>query len=133
MKRVTLNIDLEDNELFEHEVTKAVRDYAKQIARESVESVVSAEITRIVENNLKNRLPSGYTLERMIDEEITKRINSYWTSTTIKSNAFNVIQKKISDAADEAVQKFNIKKIFDDKLFASIREYLTGGNDGISV
>lgn len=133
MKRVTLNIDLEDNELFEREVTKAVRDYAKQIAREVVEQTVSEEIERIAENSLKNRFSSGYTLERMIDEEIKKRINSYWASTAIKNDAFNVIQKKISDAANEAVQRFDIKKIFDDKLLASIREYFTGGNDGTAV
>lgn len=118
MKRITLNIDLEDNELFEQEVIKAVRDYAKQIAKEVVEQTVFS---------------SGYALERMIDEEIKKRINSYWASTTIKNDAFNVIQKKISDAANEAVQKFDIKKIFDDKLFTSIREYFTGGNDGTAV
>ncbi len=133
MKRITLNIDLEDNELFAQEVAKAVRDYAKQIAREVVEQTVSVEIERIAENSLKNRLSGGYTLKRMIDEEIEKRINSYWASTAIKSDAFNVIQKKISDAANEAVQRLDIKKIFDDKLFASIREYFMVGNDGAAV
>lgn len=133
MKRITLNIDLEDNELFEQEITKAVRNYAKQIARESVESVVSAEINRIVEDKLKYGLSSVCILDRKIDEEITKRINSYWASTAIKNNAFDVIQKKVSDAANEAVQRFDIKKIFDDKLFASIHDYFTGGNDGTAV
>lgn len=55
MKRLTLNMDLEENEIFEKEVVEIIRAKAREIARNHqvciIEEAVSAEIRRLFSND----------------------------------------------------------------------------------
>ena len=79
MKRINLSVDLENNEIFDESLRNAVRDYAKQVAREEFERVVSSEISRIAESTAKSYVSSPYGV-------ISQRFN-----------------KEVRDAVDKAI------------------------------
>lgn len=130
MKRVTLNIDLEDNKLFEKEVAEYILSFSRQVAKETIEKEVSAEIQRIACGMVN---PCNIWLRDKVHESVKKILAEQSICAIIDNLVSETIQTKVHHIADREIQKVNIKKIFDDKLFASIREYFTGGNDGTAV
>lgn len=56
MKKVYLSVDLEDNEVFDEQVTEAIRGYARQIARSEMEKTIQSEVERLTKHAISEGL-----------------------------------------------------------------------------
>lgn len=74
--RLTLNVDLNENDLFEEKVLEAVKSEARKIAREVVSKEISSEISRIVSRWVKDGSSYGYVgkLEKHMRETVDKEV-----------------------------------------------------------
>lgn len=53
MQRITINIDLDENELLEKEVEEAIKGHARKIVREAIDGAIREEIARVADNIAK--------------------------------------------------------------------------------
>lgn len=140
MKRLTLNVDLEENEIFEKEVIEIIRAKAREIARNHqvciIEEAVSAEIRRLFSNDCYGTYRSQlkkivegciYTqvreflshedINKIAEEELTKQMDFIISRTTSEAEekCVSVLNKTISN---EVMKKMN-----------DILHGVTGGSD----
>lgn len=130
MKRVTLEIDLKENEIFEKEVEEAIRAKTREIVRNEYEGIVqeeaSKEFKRIFDANtygyrdkLKDAVKdaaaksikrtiaeqdiAGLTKEK-IEEIVTYRVQYY--SDIVDQKCTEVLQKRITASVEEKLKSF---------------------------
>lgn len=101
MKRLTLEIDLSENEIFDEEVTKAVR--AK--AREAVRNVCNEDIDKEV------RLE----VERLFNGEL-------WG---YKGKLNNIVKCAVYSAIEEAVKNLDLKEIIEQAVDNKMDVYMS--------
>ncbi len=108
MKRINLTVDLEDNKLFDKTITKAVENYAKQIARGVIQRAMESEINRIVQNRLSdwtvNR--SNNSLRVIIDTKVDHEVNKKLKSFEISEDELDsIIKEKIEGLCVTAIHR----------------------------
>ena len=111
MKRMTLNIDLEENEVFEKEVVEIIRAKAREIARNHhvriIEESVSAEIKRIFLNDhygtYRNELKK--TIEGCIHAQIRDFLCHEPIAQIAKEELARQMELIISRTTSEAKEK----------------------------
>lgn len=130
MKRVTLEIDLKENEIFEREVEKAIRAKTREIVRGEYEKIIqeeaSKEFKRIFDANsygYRDRLKDavreaatrdikkaieeqdivGITKER-IDEIVRYKVQYY--SNTVDEKCKEVLKNKMTALVEEKLRSF---------------------------
>lgn len=101
MKRLTLEIDLSENEIFDEEVTKAVR--AK--VREAVRNARSEDIDNEVQQEV----------ERLFD-------NGSWD---YKRKLKNIVKSAVYSAIEQAVKDLNIKEIVETSVAEKMDDYMS--------
>lgn len=89
MKRLTLEIDLSENEIFDEEVTKAVRAKAREAVRNVCNEDIDKEVRREVERLFNGEL-WGY-----------------------KGKLNNIVKSAVYSAIEEAVKKLDLKEIIE--------------------
>lgn len=130
MKRLTLNIDLAENEIFEKEVVEIIRAKAREIARNHqvcvIEEAVSTEIRRLFLNDCygtyRNQLKkivegcihtqirdflSHEPIDQIAKEELARQMNFIISRTTSEAEekCVSVLSKTIND---EVMKKVNV-------------------------
>ena len=101
MKRLTLEIDLSENEIFDEEVTKAVR--AK--VREAVRNARSEDIDNEVQQEV----------ERLFD-------NGSWD---YKRKLKNIVKSAVYSAIEQAVKDLDIKEIVETSVAEKMDDYMS--------
>ena len=101
MKRLTLEIDLSENEIFDEEVTKAVR--AK--VREAVRNARSEDIDNEVQQEV----------ERLFD-------NGSWD---YKRKLKNIVISAVYSAIEQAVKDLDIKEIVETSVAEKMDDYMS--------
>ena len=101
MKRLTLEIDLSENEIFDEEVTKAVR--AK--VREAVRNARSDDI----DNEVKQEV------ERLFDSGL-------WD---YKGKLKNIVKSAVYSAIEQAVRDLDIKEIVETSVAEKMDDYMS--------
>ena len=101
MKRLTLEIDLSENEIFDEEVTKAVR--AK--VREAVRNARSEDIDNEVQQEV----------ERLFD-------NGSWD---YKRKLKNIVKSAVYSAIERAVKDLDIKEIVETSVAEKMDDYMS--------
>ena len=101
MKRLTLEIDLSENEIFDEEVTKAVR--AK--VREAVRNARSEDIDNEVQQEV----------ERLFD-------NGSWD---YKRKLKNIVKSAVYSAIKQAVKDLDIKEIVETSVAEKMDDYMS--------
>lgn len=101
MKRLTLEIDLSENEIFDEEVTKAVR--AK--VREAVRNARSEDIGNEVQQEV----------ERLFD-------NGSWD---YKRKLKNIVKSAVYSAIEQAVKDLDIKEIVETSVAEKMDDYMS--------
>ena len=101
MKRLTLEIDLSENEIFDEEVTKAVR--AK--VREAVRNARSEDIDNEVQQEV----------ERLFD-------NGSWD---YKRKLKNIVKSAVYSAIEPAVKDLDIKEIVETSVAEKMDDYMS--------
>lgn len=87
MKRINLSIDLEDNELFEESVTRAVRDYARQVAREEFDKHLRVEVQRLIDAKLDDMCHGHYGFPSQVQEAAAKTMKELIRDPEFATNA----------------------------------------------
>ena len=80
MKRITLNIDLDDNEILGEEIKSTIQATARQYAREQYHKVVEKEIDRIIEGRVE-QLTRSYIVRNEISQTTRRVFLKYLEST----------------------------------------------------
>ena len=101
MKRLTLEIDLSETEIFDEEVTKAVR--AK--VREAVRNARSEDIDNEVQQEV----------ERLFD-------NGSWD---YKRKLKNIVKSAVYSAIEQAVKDLDIKEIVETSVAEKMDDYMS--------
>lgn len=104
MKRITLNVDLDDNEILGEEIKSTIQDTARQYAREQYHKVVEKEIDRIIEGRVE-QLTRSYIVRNEISQTTRRVFLKYLESTGwCKDAAENAIKAKV-DSVDTLITK----------------------------
>lgn len=101
MKRLTLEIDLSENEIFDEEVTKAVR--AK--VREAVRNARSEDIDNEVQQEVERLFDSGL-----------------WD---YKGKLKNIVKSAVYSAIEQAVRDLDIKEIVETSVAEKMDDYMS--------
>lgn len=101
MKRLTLEIDLSENEIFDEEVTKAVR--AK--VREAVRNARSEDIDNEVQQEVERLFDSG--------------------SWDYKGKLKNIVKSAVYSAIEQAVRDLDIKEIVETSVAEKMDDYMS--------
>ena len=118
MKRVTLTVDLENNELFEEEMRAAVRGYAREIARSELDKSINAEIERIVAITIDGKLdPPRYGSVHYAGD-LYKKIHKAATAAVESLEGEAVLGVVRAAVADKASADYD--KAVDEKVASSV-------------
>lgn len=114
MKRITINVDLEDNEILQQTVREAIDGYIKQLTRECFHEVVEAELERLVKRECEQINNPGFWQRQEIKSQIQKKVNAFMAeagvykeelmdrATAIISRIKTTADQKLSEALDTA-------------------------------
>ncbi|AGY46648.1 hypothetical protein BigBertha_140 [Bacillus phage BigBertha] len=126
MKKVSINLTLEDNELFEKSIKDALISQAKQISREEIDKALTYEINRVATarvNELKNGGYWNYT-QTEITKNIAKRLEK---EITIDRDALTaLLEEKVNKYLDDKIHLFGgIDKYVQNYINNAIADLLT--------
>ena len=101
MKRLTLEIDLSENEIFDEEVTKAVRAKVREAVRnargEDIDNEVQQEVERLFDNG----------------------------SWDYKRKLKNIVKSAVYSAIEQAVKDLDIKEIVETSVAEKMDDYMS--------
>ena len=132
MKRINIQVDLDDNEIFEKNVKQAITDYIKQVTREQFDEVFQAELERLTNSAVQNIInnPSWWQREE-IRRKISATANEFMKEAGVykeelldkASKVINQLCKSAGDKVSEAIGAYNqIVSGLDDKINNEIRK-----------
>lgn len=129
MHRITLNIDLDANDLLEKEVVEAIKAETKRLTRERIDKIINESIDDVITTRTRHwdnpDWSTRYQLEKMVDEAAIK---------ALKKQNFgidkSVIQSEIDDrlkAVDTlaAMKLSNMDKQIEEAVEKKVKEYFT--------
>lgn len=118
MKRISLNLDLDDNQIIDKEIEKLIQARVRQLTREVCEQQINEEFERIVKqrveqlknpwSSLSNNFRSRVTdeIEEHLVETVEKEFNlRAMISTKLQLLMNSGINEMIAQAVDESVRK----------------------------
>lgn len=107
MKRMTLNIDLEDNELFEREIKEAIKAEVKNIVRSETKGFVTNEANKEV----VRIIGSSEYYTGVIRSSARKEVVEHIRSMLINNEMEDSIVKALTEVLDKAVYSSKIERI----------------------
>lgn len=126
MKKVSINLTLEDNEIFEKSIKNALVSQAKQISREEINKVLQHEIERVVNARVEELKNGRYWSS--VQTEITKRIANRLENEVIidKTTVNAMIEEKVNKYLDNQVHRLGgIDKYVQNYINNAIASLLT--------
>lgn len=129
MKRIMVSVDLEDNEVLEKAVIKAVRDSAKQIAREEIDKILKAEVARVVTKQVQDIQSSswgkGSRLDSMAKKEIDRIVKETIGEVEIPKDAVEKSLNDILARTEEKVDRLIANRVAHETIEDYIEEKVT--------
>lgn len=134
MKRLTLNIDLKENEVFEKEVVEIIKAKAREIARNHqvciIEEAVSTEIRRLFSNDCYGTYRNQ--LKKIVEGCIHTQIRNFLSHEDIDKIAKEefarqmdfIISRTTSEAEEKCISVFN--KTISDEVTKKVNDILHG-------
>lgn len=114
--KVNMELNLNSNDILKEEIQKAVRAYAKNIARESIQNEVKTEMDMLTEKWVKRLFTKNYTApisEALVRDAATELIKEYAIKSGMPSyvseavhNAIEVQKGKITSFIEQEVDSF---------------------------
>lgn len=121
MKRITLNLDLEDNEVLSKEIESMIKSTVEHRYKGYVNSIVDEEIQESIQNRVdqwkRDSWGQGSRIKRAVDDAISKSIK---IPELDKEEVFRFLDGKIKDR--ECLFESTISKCLNEK---NLREYIT--------
>lgn len=98
MKRVTLNIDLEDNQIFDEQVVETIKAKVRELVRNENYNYVASETKKELDRLIADSSWYSSTINRIIRDKISNIVHDVLTTTEMR--------QKLSDALDSESIKF---------------------------
>lgn len=98
MKRVTLNIDLEDNQVFDEQVVETIKAKVRELVRNENYNYVASETKKELDRLIADSSWYSSTINRIIRDKISGIVHDVLTT--------NEMRQKLSDALDSESIKF---------------------------
>lgn len=98
MKRVTLNIDLEDNQIFDEQVVETIKAKVRELVRNENYNYVASETKKELDRLIADSSWYSSTINRIIKDKISNIVHDVLTTTEMR--------QKLSDALDSESIKF---------------------------
>lgn len=98
MKRVTLNIDLEDNQIFDEQVVETIKAKVRELVRNENYNYVASETKKELDRLIADSSWYSSTINRIIRDKISNIVHDVLTTTEMR--------QKFSDALDSESIKF---------------------------
>ncbi len=127
MKRLTLEIDLSENEIFDEEVTKAIRAKVREAVRnarsEDIDNEVQQEVERLFDNGswdyrgkLKNIVKSAVysaieqsvkdlDIKEIIETSVTEKMDDYMSYYKVKERCEEALNAKVQGAVEKKIKE----------------------------
>ena len=107
MKRVTLNIDLNENTIFEKEVIELIKAKSREIARDNqvsiIEETVSQEIKRLFSKDFTGSYKSD--LKKLVEQKIAMKAREELDRIDIRSIVNEEMQRQIEVIISQTTAK----------------------------
>ena len=135
MKRLTLEIDWSENEIFDEEVTKAIRAKVREAVRnarsEDIDNEVQQEVERLFDNGswdyrgkLKNIVKSAVysaieqsvkdlDIKEIIETSVTEKMDDYMSYYKVKERCEEALNAKVQGAVEKKIKEllnWNLKE-----------------------
>ena len=98
MKRVTLNIDLEDNQIFDEQVVETIKAKVRELVRNENYNYVASETKKELDRLIAESSWYSSTINRIIRDKISNIVHDVLTTTEMR--------QKFSDALDSESIKY---------------------------
>lgn len=98
MKRVTLNIDLEDNQVFDEQVVETIKAKVRELVRNENYNYVASETKKELDRLIADSSWYSSTINKIIRDKISSIVHDVLTT--------NEMRQKLSDALDSESIKF---------------------------
>lgn len=123
MKRVTLNIDLEDNQIFDEQVVETIKAKVRELVRNENYNYVASETKKELDRLIENSYWYNNVINKIIRDKISDIVHDTLTTAEMK--------QKLSDALDSESIKFinRNQAVIESYCEAAIRKKL---NDDIT-
>lgn len=127
MKRLTLEIDLSENEIFDEEVTKAIRAKVREAVRnarnEDIDNEVQQEVERLFDGvswdyrgKLKNIVKSAVysaieqsvkdlDIKEIIETSVTEKMDDYMSYYKVKERCEEALNAKVQGAVEKKIKE----------------------------
>ena len=127
MKRLTLEIDLSENEIFDEAVPKAIRAKVREAVRnarsEDIDNEVQQEVERLFDNGswdyrgkLKNIVKSAVysaieqsvkdlDIKEIIETSVTEKMDDYMSYYKVKERCEEALNAKVQGAVEKKIKE----------------------------
>lgn len=117
--RATVDLEFTNGDLFEKEVIKAMRAYAKTIARESFQNEIQECVVDTAKAWAKRLYESRYS-EPMTDKLVRAEVQSYIKEQMSHKNMLDLIQGTVLDEVKDCQDEVR------EYVQSEVKKYLTG-------
>jgi hypothetical protein len=127
MKRLTLEIDLSENEIFDEEVTKAIRAKVREAVRnarnEDIDNEVQQEVERLFDNGswdykrkLKNIVKSAVysaieqavkdlDIKEIVETSVAEKMDDYMSYYKVRERCEEALNAKVQGAVEKKIKE----------------------------
>lgn len=98
--KATIDLEFTNGDIFDQEVIKAMRAYAKTIARDAFQSEIQEEVIDVSKTWAKRLYESRYS-EPMTDKLVREEVQSYIRGQMSNKNMLDLIQATLSTKVTE--------------------------------
>lgn len=136
MQRVTINIDMDNNQLLDEEFIKAIEGAAKAKARSIFSATVQEELNRLAEKQFErwNQSSRGRetrlqkAMEEAINKTIEKNIGKINVNTSIIKDKIDEKLKSVDVKIDEMIQYYFSENVFEEHIANAVVKNLAKTN-----
>ena len=136
MQRVTINIDMDNNQLLDEEVIKAIEGAAKAKARSIFSATVQEELNRLAEKQFERWNQSSWgretrlqkAMEEAINKAIEKNIGKINVNTSIIKDKIDEKLKSVDVKIDEMIQYYFSENVFEEHIANAVVKNLAKTN-----
>ena len=120
MKRINLSVDLDENEIFEKEVQKAIRAKTREVVRNTYQDVIKEEAEAEVRRIFDNELGSWYRkkLRDVIKAAAYEQISECVKNLDIKQ----IVDEAVKEETERWIAEYRVVEKCDARLNTRIKE-----------
>jgi ribosomal protein S8E len=121
--KFTIEANVTESDLFEREVSDAVKAYARQVARDAIEGEIRDEIKRVASSRASDLTRTNYgwgsepKIQKLVRESVDEKVKAAMgNSNTFKVNIYDIVNVELDEA----------KKRINEDIKSEIQQIISG-------